>query len=630
MELPSRPKGDELLPPGEYARLRDRLRRTAPAHDLAAVVAGAFDPRTRMLPFLYADVRMAPAGPRAVGAALADAGFAKTRVVLQAWKRNFRPAAMRLDGRTPDLFLVSSLLVHAAEGERLIRDASRLEPSARPLVIAGGPRVIYEPWSVFGADTDDPWGADVAVTGEEYVLLSLLEVLLAERAPGEPLRSVFARARDAGALDAVPGLVYARTDARGRIEELVDTGVQRLLGDLDELPHPALGYAILEPPGDGPALAPAPLPAGEVRRYSPIGALVLTLGCRFRCDFCPIPAYNQRQLRAKSGERVAEEIGRLFDEYRLRLYFGADDNFFADPARALEIVEALARRVDAGSRPHAKIRLGTEATVHDTLKMKDHLARVRRAGVWALWLGVEDMSGALVRKGQHADRTEEAFRLLREHGIFPVPMLMHHDGQPLVSFRSRAGLINQLGRLRRAGALYMQVLMLTPATGSRSYEEAFTSGLAFRAAAGRAVGPELMSGMHVVASRHPRPWVMQLRLLAAYAWFFNPLRFLWALVFSRSRAVIENSGLGRWGDDAERRPFRKRLARRLAHLAQAHLADAAVQAAGIAGLAPTLRRTAGWLVRLWRGPVERASAPPRSRVPMRGAGGGRADHEIGA
>ncbi len=44
MELPSRPKGDELLPPGEYGRLRDRLRRVAPAHDLAAVVAGAFDP----------------------------------------------------------------------------------------------------------------------------------------------------------------------------------------------------------------------------------------------------------------------------------------------------------------------------------------------------------------------------------------------------------------------------------------------------------------------------------------------------------------------------------------------------------------------------------------------------------
>ncbi len=629
MELPSRPKGDELLPPGEYGRLRDRLRRVAPAHDLAAVVAGAFDPRTRMLPFLYADVRMAPAGPRAIGAALADAGFARTRVVLQAWKRNFRPAAMRLDGRAPDLFLVSSLLAHAARSERLIRDAGRMEAAARPLIIAGGPRVIYEPWSVFGADPDDPWGADVAVTGEEYVLLNLLEVLLAERAPGEPLRSAFARARDSGALDAVPGLVYARTDARGRVEELVDTGIQRLLGDLDELPHPALGYALLEPAGDGPTLAAAPLPAGEVRRHSPIGALVLTLGCRFSCDFCPIPAYNQRQLRAKSGERVAEEIGRLFDEFHIRLYFGADDNFFADPARALDIVEALARRVDAGSRSHAKIRLGTEVSVHDTLKMKDHLARVRRAGVWALWLGVEDMSGALVRKGQHADRTEEAFRLLRQHGIFPVPMLMHHDAQPLVSFGSHAGLINQLGRLRRAGAIFIQMLVLTPAPGSRSYEAAYASGFAFRSAAGRAVGPEMTNGMHVVASRHPRPWVIQLRVLAAYVWFFNPLRAVWALVFSRSRAVIENSGLGRWGDDAERRPFLKRVARRLAHLAQAHLADAAVLLFGIVGLAPTLCRTAGWLFRLWRGPVERADAPPRSRVPMRGADGGRASHEIG-
>ena len=67
MELPRRTRGDELLRPGELASLRKRLRNIARKHDLATVIACAFDHRTRMLPFIYADMRMAPAGVRAIG-----------------------------------------------------------------------------------------------------------------------------------------------------------------------------------------------------------------------------------------------------------------------------------------------------------------------------------------------------------------------------------------------------------------------------------------------------------------------------------------------------------------------------------------------------------------------------------
>src|SRR5438046_2527498 len=55
MELPRRARGDELLEPGAMARLRARLRRVAPAQDLTTVIACAFDHRTRMLPFIFAD-----------------------------------------------------------------------------------------------------------------------------------------------------------------------------------------------------------------------------------------------------------------------------------------------------------------------------------------------------------------------------------------------------------------------------------------------------------------------------------------------------------------------------------------------------------------------------------------------
>ena len=73
MELPRRARGDELLPPGEMTNMRLRMRRLGKQHDLTTVIVCAFDHRTRILPFIFADVRIAPAGARAIGSALADA-----------------------------------------------------------------------------------------------------------------------------------------------------------------------------------------------------------------------------------------------------------------------------------------------------------------------------------------------------------------------------------------------------------------------------------------------------------------------------------------------------------------------------------------------------------------------------
>src|SRR3954454_24480409 len=233
MELPRRTRGDELLKPGEMLALRERLRRLAPKHDVASVIACAFDHRTRMLPFIYADTRMVPAGVRAIGSALVDAGFHKTRIVLQQWNRGFRPSQMRLDGRIPDLFLTSTMGMHSDRCMELIRDARRIDPAHRPLIIAGGSHAVYEPFLYFGDKRSNSAGPDVIVTGEEFVLLSLLEVILSFRTEGESLRSAFFRARADGALSDIPGLILPlgpRVETEGVADELVDTGIQRLLG----------------------------------------------------------------------------------------------------------------------------------------------------------------------------------------------------------------------------------------------------------------------------------------------------------------------------------------------------------------------------------------------------------------
>ena len=595
MELPFRDEGDRLLAAGEVADIRARLRRMAPAHDLASVIVCAFDHRTRMLPFLYADLRMAPAGVRAVGSSMVDSGFEKTRIVLQQWNRNVRPSRMQLDGRMPDLLLISSMQLHWTPCRELIRDACRIDPAHRPLVIVGGPKTIYEPWDVFSPDPDDPWAADLAVTGEDYVLLSLLEVLLSARGSGEHIRQTFLRARDSGMLEDIPGLVYARGRQDEPPEELIDTGIQRLAGELDELAHPALGYGLLEPPSRKATLSSRPVGPEGVRRLTPLSSLVLTVGCKFRCQYCPIPAYNQRQYRTKSGERIIDELSRLYGEYGLRNYFGADDNFFNDHERTLNIVETLAMAKIDGQALRRRVRLATEVTVHDTLQLREHLPLIRLASIRALWIGVEDMSGKLVRKGQSPDKTTEAFQLLRESGIMPMPMMMHHDEQTLMTRDGESGLLNQVRMLQAAGATSLQVLMVTPSPGSKLYIPTYTTGMVYHSVGRRRVEPVLIDGNHVIASLHPKPWRKQFNILLAYLWFYNPLRMLHLLFGKGNRFKTQ---------------------------------DVALQIFGMWGLAKTARRTFIWGLRLMVCTIKRCTHPPRSQIPMRSVDNHRAAHAL--
>lgn len=592
MELPRRTRGDELLKPGELLGLFDRLRLLAPKHDLVTVIACAFDHRTRMLPFIYADTRMIPAGVRAVGSALAHAGFEKTRIVLQQWNRRFEPSQMRLDGRIPDIFMVSTMGMHSDRALDLIRDARRIDPEHRPLIIAGGSHAVYEPFLLFNADSIDAAkgagvGPDVVVTGEEFVLLSLLEVLLDTRAPGESMRSAFIRARDAGALDHINGLVIprgSRVDSEGIAEELFDTGVQRLLSDLDELPHPVLGYKLVEPPSRSKTLASRALEPNRIRRHSPLSSLVMTFGCKFACPYCPIPAYNQRQHRLKSPARIADEMYQLNKQYGLRFFFGTDDNFFNHKQRTLDIVQTLASAQFDGVPLRSKARWYTEVTVHDTLMMRDHLPLVREAGCRALWLGVEDLTATLVNKGQSESKTVEAFQLMRANGICPMPMMMHHDSQPLWSRGTNYGLLNQIKVLRKAGAVSLQVLMMTPSPGTKLYAGTFADNLVLASAGGRDVRPYMCDGNLVVASAHARPWRKQLNLLMGYLYFYNVVWLVRNLIHRNTRVGMK---------------------------------PAYMQLVGIIGLAHNIVRTIGWAARLAFGRIKRLSQPPASAVPIR-------------
>src|SRR5436309_10040983 len=192
MELPSRPKNDLYTRPDEYRELEQRLRNHRDAADMPILVCYAFDFRTRLGPFLFADMSLLTAGPRAVATALHEAGFTRVRTVMRQWNRNFRPSEARLDGEPPQMLFVSSMQIHSASAYDMIADAYRLGED-RPFILAGGAKAIYEPWHFFGCGPGGQYNADVVVTGEEFVALELLDRILEFKGEGEHPRETFHR-----------------------------------------------------------------------------------------------------------------------------------------------------------------------------------------------------------------------------------------------------------------------------------------------------------------------------------------------------------------------------------------------------------------------------------------------------
>jgi len=326
-----------------------------------------------------------------------------------------------------------------------------------------------------------------------------------------------------------------------------------------------------------------PLPASRVWWHSPIGSLILSQGCKFNCEYCPIPAYNQRTFRHKSGERIVEEMRQLREQLGIRLFFGTDDNFFDNRSAVEQMFETMSRATIAGRPIRKAIRWGTEATVFDTWKNRDLLRYARMSGLRALWIGVEDLTATLIKKGQSVNGTAQLFALLNRRGILPMPMMMHHDSQPLHTRGSPYGLLNQVNFLRKCGAQSLQVTVLTPAVGTRSYEAAFENAFVFDTVGGKKVLEWQFDGNHVVASSLPKPWRTQLNVLLAYAWYYNPLNFVRAL------AKPANS---------------------------LFLAGIYDQLRGMIGLGASVMDSARWAYRLWRGPVSRQASLPGPKRPL--------------
>ena len=81
----------------------------------------------------------------------------------------------------------------------------------------------------------------------------------------------------------------------------------------------------------------------------------------------------------------------------------------------------------------------------------------------------------------------------------------------------------------------MQVTVHTPAVGTREYEKTYESGKVLRRVGRMYVTEAMIDSNHVTVLSEDPAWVRQLKLIAAYASFYNPWNIIRALKNDGSR-----------------------------------------------------------------------------------------------
>ncbi|HEX7483103.1 MAG TPA: radical SAM protein, partial [Candidatus Bathyarchaeia archaeon] len=171
------------------------------------------------------------------------------------------------------------------------------------------------------------------------------------------------------------------------------------IDDLDSIPFPAHHLMPLESlKRDGKILFP----------------LISSRGCVFWCDFCSTVRMFGRGYRWRSPKNVVDEMQLVHDKYGVKQVTFYDDAFTVDRNRVLKICEELHER---------KLDMMWDCGTRVDMVDRELLKTMRSAGCFAVWLGVESGSEAILgamNKRIKLDQTRAAYKTAHEVGLMTI------------------------------------------------------------------------------------------------------------------------------------------------------------------------------------------------------------------
>jgi radical SAM superfamily enzyme YgiQ (UPF0313 family) len=313
----------------------------------------------------------------------------------------------------PDAVGFTSMYSNSLQAERLIARTRQEHPSAP--ILAGGPH--------FGA------------LGSQSLrrIPELDYVLLGEAEPG--LVALLDVLDKGGKLAEVPSLCY-RSD--GAIHE----NPPAKLMDLDTVPSvfPRLGKCI------SLGRYAATIPRTWERRFMYIEA---GRGCPYACTFCATAPFWKRRYRVKSIPQIVEEISFLYGDYGYDSFNLVHDLLTLDQAFIFDFCDAMLA---------AKLPVEWMANSRTDIALRGLLPKMRAAGCWKLFFGVESASPKVqkdIHKNLKPDQVLSTITELSDNGITATCSFV--VGLPKESQAELSASIGLAARLKVMGAETVQV-----------------------------------------------------------------------------------------------------------------------------------------------------------------------------
>ncbi len=366
----------------------------------------------------FDDIRLPPLGLAYCAASLRRAGFGRVRIADANISRDpdgeIRKALAVDPPDIVGLSLTTPTFRSALEAARTVKG---LRPRAK--IIFGGVHPTLFPEEVASRPE-----VDAAVFGEGEATIVELAAALAK---GRSLKDV-------------KGVAF-RT-SRG----VTVNAPRPLAANLDDLPLPAFDLLSW-------GRYSSPLAA-----HSPLGMLITSRGCPFRCIFCDNHVVLGKKYRAYSPGRMLEEVRVLVRDYGVREIMFKESDITLDPERLKEFCRLL------GQEPK---KVHWTCCGHAGTLDLGLLRDMRRAGCRIVQYGVESGDPDILKtlnKGTTVPQIEETFRLTRWAGIKTVANIM--IGNP---GDTRETIARTIALTKRLKADFANIQFCTPYPGTELY-----------------------------------------------------------------------------------------------------------------------------------------------------------------
>ena len=249
---------------------------------------------------------------------------------------NMEDVRRKLTDFYPEIVGITSVTPSIPQAYRVAKIAKEVRDDCTVLI--GGPHATFLPHQTL----KECEFIDIVVKGE-----------------GEETVQELTKAIENEELEKVKGITFRKGS------QIISNEPRPFIKDIDKIPFPSRDL----------------LPTDKYQFYGEkYTAMLTSRGCPFGCSFCASSRLFGGYWRGRSPENVLEEIETVYEDYKLRNIEFVDDTFTLDMNRAEKICN--------GIMEHGwDISWGASSRV-DTIT-KSLIEKMRRAGCWILFLGIE-------------------------------------------------------------------------------------------------------------------------------------------------------------------------------------------------------------------------------------------------